>query len=89
MYRILIFMNPLHRLLNLPHTRNIIINTFGTYLGYGFAVFYIVFLVRVFPPVEFGVLSVLLTFSYLLANIFSFGMPASVANSLKIRTQRE
>jgi|SRR3990167_7220791 len=78
MYRILIFMNPLHRLLNLPHTRNIIINTFGTYLGYGFAVFYIVFLVRVFPPVEFGVLSVLLTFSYLLANIFSFGMPASV-----------
>lgn len=71
----------LHRvksLRNLPHTRNIAINTLGNYVGYAFAGFYIVFLVRIFDPVQFGILSVLQAFSYLMANVLSFGIPASI-----------
>lgn len=64
--------------MHLPHSRNVFINTFGNYLGFAFSAFYTVFLVRAFDPVDFGVLSVLLTFSYLLANILSFGVPASI-----------
>lgn len=62
----------------LPHTRNIAINTIGNYVGYAFAAFYIVFLVRFFNPVQFGVLTILQAFSYLMANILSFGIPASI-----------
>lgn len=68
----------LTRLRALPHSRNIIINTVGTYLGFVFSAIYIVFFVRVLSPAEFGLLSVLQAFSYLLTNILSFGMPASV-----------
>ena len=68
----------LSRLRALPHSRNIIINTVGTYLGFVFSAIYIVFFVRVLTPAEFGLLSVLQAFSYLLTNILSFGMPASV-----------
>lgn len=71
-------MNHIKRLVHLPHSRNVFINTIGNYLGFAFAGFYTIFLVRSFSPVDFGILSVLLTLSYLLANIFSFGMPASV-----------
>ena len=71
-------MSRLVRFLRLPTTKNIVINTGGTYLNIAFAAFYTVFLARVFDRVEFGVLSVLLVFSYVLANILNFGMPASI-----------
>ena len=71
-------MNHLKRIVHLPHSRNVFINTLGNYIGFAFTGFYTIFLVRSFNPVDFGVLSILLTLSYLLANILSFGMPASV-----------
>lgn len=71
-------MTLIQRILHLPNTRNVAINTAGSYIGFLFAGFYTVFLVRVFRPDEFGVLTILLTLSYLLANILSFGMPASI-----------
>lgn len=59
-------------------SKDIIINAGGAYLNIGFATFYTIFLARTFDRVEFGVLSVLLVFSYVLANIFNFGMPAAI-----------
>lgn len=71
-------MNTFKRFVHLPHSRNVFINTFGNYLGFAFSGFYTIFLVRAFNPVDFGTLSILLTFSYILANILSFGVPASI-----------
>jgi O-antigen/teichoic acid export membrane protein len=71
-------MHHVNRIRNFPHTRNVVINTLGNYIGYAFTAFYIIFFVRVFDPVEFGVLTVLQALSYLLANILSFGIPASI-----------
>ncbi len=62
----------------LPHSKNVIINTLGTYIGFVFSGLYIIFFVRALTPVEFGTLSILQAFSYLLTNLLSFGMPASV-----------
>lgn len=58
-------------------SKDIIINAGGAYLNIGFATFYTIF-ARAFDRVEFGVLSVLLVFSYVLANVFNFGMPAAI-----------
>lgn len=66
------------RFLRLPTTKDVFVNTVGSYVNVAFATFYTIFLARVFDRVEFGVLSVLLVFSYVLANILSFGMPASI-----------
>lgn len=71
-------MEAISRIKKLPHNRNILINTLGNYLGFAFAGFYILFFVRTFDPIQFGILSVLQAFSYLLANILSFGMPAAI-----------
>lgn len=71
-------MERLRNIVRLPHSRNVFINTLGNYIGFAFAGFYIVFLVRVFKPEEFGVLTILMTVSYILANILSFGMPAAI-----------
>ena len=71
-------MKALARVKELPHTRNVLINTIGNYMGFAFAGFYILFFVRVFDPVQFGILTVLQAFSYLLANVLSFGMPAAI-----------
>lgn len=71
-------LSQLQDIARLPHTRNIAINTLGNYVGYLFTAFYIVFLVRLFDPVQFGKLAVLQALSYLLANILSFGIPASI-----------
>lgn len=68
----------IQRIKDLPHTRNVTINTVGNYVGYAFTAFFIIFLVRTFDPVQFGVLTVLQAFSYLLANVLSFGLPASI-----------
>jgi O-antigen/teichoic acid export membrane protein len=59
-------------------SKNVLINAGGAYLNIAFATFYTIFLARSFDRVEFGVLSVLLVFSYVLANVFNFGMPASI-----------
>src|SRR3989338_1484824 len=59
-------------------TKDVVINTGGNYFNFLFAGIYTLLFVRVFTPIEFGVLSVLLVLSYLLANVLSFGMPAAI-----------
>ena len=68
----------LRNFFRLRSTKDVIINTGGNYLSFFFAGIYILLFVRVFPPEQFGILSVLLALSYLLANILSFGMPAAI-----------
>src|SRR3989338_8781146 len=59
-------------------TKDVVINTGGNYFNFLFAGIYTLLFVRVFTPIEFGVLSVLLVLSYLLANVLSFGMHAAI-----------
>lgn len=59
-------------------TKNVIINTLGNYLGFFIGGLYTILLFRFFDPYQFGVLSILLALSYLLANVLSFGIPATL-----------
>jgi O-antigen/teichoic acid export membrane protein len=61
---------------------NVLINTAGNYLNVFFTAFFAVLLVRFLPPVEYGVLSVLLAISYVMANILDFGATATIYSSL-------
>ncbi|EKE14245.1 MAG: hypothetical protein ACD_12C00609G0001, partial [uncultured bacterium] len=61
-----------------PTSKNIIINTVGNYLNVFFIAFFAFLLVRIMQPSEYGVLSVLLGISYVLANILDFGTTASI-----------
>lgn len=65
-----------------PTSRNIIINTLGNYLNVGFTAFFALLLVRILTPAEYGVLSVLLGISYVLANILDFGTTATIYSYL-------
>jgi len=65
-----------------PTSRNIIINTIGNYLNVFFIAFFAFLLVRVMHPSNYGVLSVLLGISYVLANILDFGTTASIYSYL-------
>ncbi len=59
-------------------TRNVLINTFGNYAGFIIGGLYTILLFRFFSPHDFGVLSILLAISYLLSNLLSFGIPATL-----------
>jgi len=59
-------------------TKNVIINTVGNYISFIIGGLYTILLFRFFSPYEFGVLSILLALSYLLANVLSFGIPATL-----------
>jgi O-antigen/teichoic acid export membrane protein len=59
-------------------TRNVIINTVGNYISFFIGALYTIILFRFFSPYDFGVLSILLAISYLLANLLSFGIPATL-----------
>jgi len=65
-----------------PTSRDIIINSLGNYLNVFFTAFFAFLLVRVLQPSEYGVLSVLLGISYVLANILDFGTTASIYSYL-------
>lgn len=58
--------------------RQIIINTFGTYLNIAFALFFVLLLTRTMGRVEYGIMTVLLNVSYILANILEFGTTATI-----------
>lgn len=65
-----------------PTSRDILINTIGNYLNVFFTAFFAFMLVRVLPPSDYGVLSVLLGIAYVLANILDFGTTASIYSYL-------
>ena len=65
-----------------PTSKNIIVNTVGNYLNVVFIAFFAFLLVRIMQPSEYGVLSVLLGISYVLANILDFGTTASIYSYL-------
>lgn len=58
--------------------RLIIINTVGTYLNIAFALFFVLLLTRTMGRVEYGVMTILLNISYILANILEFGTTATI-----------
>jgi len=65
-----------------PTSRHIIINTVGNYLNVFFTAFFALLLVRILSPSEYGVLSVLLGISYVLANVLDFGTSATLYSYL-------
>ncbi len=76
-----------HRLLKFlrtPNSRNIVINTIGNYLNVAFTAFFALVLVRIMTPAQYGVLSVLLGISYVLANVLDFGVTAAIYSTLPI-----
>lgn len=65
-----------------PTSRDILVNTIGNYLNVFFVAFFAFLLVRIMDPSDYGVLSVLLGISYVLANILDFGTTASIYSYL-------
>ena len=72
-----------------PTSRSIIINTIGNYLNVVFVAFFAFLLVRIMHPSEYGVLSVLLGISYVLANILDFGTTASIYSYLPVMIEKK
>lgn len=72
-----------------PTSRSIIINTIGNYLNVVFVAFFAFLLVRIMHPSEYGVLSVLLGISYVLANILDFGTTASIYSYLPAMIEKK
>ena len=66
------------RFLTEPTRKNIAINTIGNYLNVFFVALFALILVRIMTPAEYGVLSVLLGISYVLATILDFGTTATI-----------
>jgi O-antigen/teichoic acid export membrane protein len=65
-----------------PTSRDIIINTLGTYLNVFFSAFFVFLLVRVLDPTQYGVMSVLFGIAYVLANVLDFGTTATIYSYL-------
>ncbi len=59
-------------------TLQVVVNTLGNYLNIAFTAVYAVLLVRYMPPAEFGVLTVLLGVSYVVASIFDLGTTGAI-----------
>jgi O-antigen/teichoic acid export membrane protein len=65
-------------LLSEKTSHHILINAAGNVSNFVLSGIVTVLLARVFPPSTFGTLSILLVISYLLANVLSFGFPATI-----------
>ncbi|MDO8609379.1 MAG: oligosaccharide flippase family protein [bacterium] len=65
-----------------PTSKDIIINTIGNYIGVVFTALFALILVRILNPAQYGVLSVLLGISYVLANVLDFGTTATIFSFL-------
>ena len=63
-------------------SKDVIVNTIGNYLNIFFTAFFAILLVRLFSPEEYGVLSVLLAISYVMANLLDFGATATIYANL-------
>lgn len=63
-------------------SKNVIVNTIGNYLNIFFTAFFAILLVRLLSPEEYGVLSVLLAISYVMANLLDFGATATIYSNL-------
>ncbi|MBP9690525.1 oligosaccharide flippase family protein, partial [Candidatus Woesebacteria bacterium] len=72
-----------------PTSKNVIINTAGNYLNVAFTAFFALILVRILTPESYGVLSVLLGISYVLANVLEFGTTASIYSTIPALFQTE
>lgn len=72
-----------------PTSRDVVINTIGNYLNVVFIAFFAFLLVRIMQPSEYGVLSVLLGISYVLANILDFGTTASIYSYLPVMIEKK
>jgi len=72
-----------------PTSKNIVINTIGNYLNVIFIAFFAFLLVRILAPSQYGVLSVLLGISYVLANILDFGTTASIYSYLPVMIEKK
>lgn len=65
-----------------PTRRDVIINTIGNNLNVVFTAFFALLLTRVLNESEYGVMSVLLSIAYVLANILDFGTSATIYSYL-------
>lgn len=65
-----------------PTSKDILINTFGNYLNVFFVAFFALVMLRVLPPSQYGVFSVLFGIAYVLANILDFGTTATIYSYL-------
>ncbi len=74
----------IQKLLHDPIKRNIVINTVGNYLNVFFTALFALILVRIMTPAEYGVLSVLLGITYVLANILDFGTTATIYSQIPV-----
>src|SRR3989339_1094606 len=72
-----------------PTSKNIVINTIGNYLNVVFIAFFAFLLVRILAPSQYGVLSVLLGISYVLANVLDFGTTASIYSYLPTMIEKK
>ncbi|MFH1827331.1 MAG: oligosaccharide flippase family protein [bacterium] len=68
---------------------NIAINTFGNYLNVFFVAIFALILVRIMPPIEYGVLSVLLGIIYVMANVLDFGVTANIYSTIPILLNKD
>lgn len=71
-----------NRFIRKPTSIDVIINTGGNYLNILFTALFAIVLVRVMTPAEYGVLSVMLGISYVLANALDFGTTATIYSYL-------
>src|SRR3989339_1112159 len=72
-----------------PTSKDVIINTVGNYLNVVFIAFFAFLLVRILAPSQYGVLSVLLGISYVLANVLDFGTTASIYSYLPVMIEKK
>lgn len=64
--------------------RNVLINTTGTYLNIFFIAVFAIVTVRILTPSQYGVLSVLLGITYVLANILDLGVSATLYANIPV-----
>lgn len=74
----------IHKLLKRSTSKNIAVNSTGSYLNAAFTLFFTLILTRVLTRGEYGIQSVILTVTYLFANIFDFGISACIYSYLPL-----
>ena len=71
-----------------PTSTAVIINTVGNYLNVFFSAFFVILLVRLLSRAEYGVFSVLLGITFVLANMLDFGITASIYSYLPLMIEK-
>jgi O-antigen/teichoic acid export membrane protein len=72
-----------------PTSTAIIVNTIGNYLNVFFSAFFIYLLARLLTKTEYGVFSVLLGITFVLANLLDFGTTATLYSYLPILIEQK